>query len=716
MSNVLSIDLYMYNIAEDKDVTIQGILRLLMESSVDCAFNYYRNRSILPLDGQRQCEYQECEYKCDGVSMDEIKDGLELNQIDDSTFKLYYSDPKSNSIYKKLHILFKNYKSLTLKSIINLLQDEYTEKEIKNSLSLLLKKSKSNLLLKDYNKLYSISNVKDIMNRVEKIFQISFKLSLDNIIENVNAGKNFNTFEIVSALKNIIDENIIIINKYGFPSFLRESKNYYFLVNSLSSKYDYFSDYYSRVPNIINDKTFEDIFNSTQIELMPHFIGKLCNITKDTAFFKLIKTIPEDIQELFIEAAVLSQEKNIDVNTDIRKFILDYFVDYIHKIDKVWVSDRLRDGENLKCLQEDEDEWQDCDETYDEKLKENKSKRKNILFKNPWGYYGKYNPEKNTFNIVNVKEQIKKQEEKLNERIGELNSMVQDGDITEEQKEKYIESFTQDARNIYPGKNCDSWAKFILQKIAIKVLKIEQPKEFKKNISYEKLRNDVLQLNNKKQLYTTEELKDLNLNDFKRIIYWMSKDARKKELCESIKTWFASHKYKGVDMLISDRQSGNHGYLKKDTKDIKDIKDTKDFIIKTIIPEDSPEEFKLYYNQIEKLMKQCFNIKNYKATIDDKKWIFIFKKKKIIGVLTIDTENVIWNLCVGKTYRRQGVAKKALDTAINQICPLKNPRLFVDNKGTSYNKLIKMYTDYGFSIVSNDEDTHVTTMEFKCNK
>ena len=52
----------------------------------------------------------------------------------------------------------------------------------------------------------------------------------------------------------------------------------------------------------------------------------------------------------------------------------------------------------------------------------------------------------------------------------------------------------------------------------------------------------------------------------------MSKDARKKELCESIKTWFASHKYEGVDMLISDRQSGNHGYLKKDTKDAKILK------------------------------------------------------------------------------------------------------------------------------------------------
>ena len=39
-------------------------------------------------------------------------------------------------------------------------------------------------------------------------------------------------------------------------------------------------------------------------------------------------------------------------------------------------------------------------------------------------------------------------------------------------------------------------------------------------------------------------------------------------------------------------------------------------------------------------------------------------------------------------------------------------RLFVDNKGKNYIKLIKMYTEYGFTLVSNDGN--ITTMEFKC--
>ena len=59
----LSIDLHMYEIAEDKDVTIQGILRLLMEASFDCAFNYYRNHSK-EFNGGRECEYQKCNYIC----------------------------------------------------------------------------------------------------------------------------------------------------------------------------------------------------------------------------------------------------------------------------------------------------------------------------------------------------------------------------------------------------------------------------------------------------------------------------------------------------------------------------------------------------------------------------------------------------------------------------------------------------------------------------
>ena len=453
------------------------------------------------------------------------------------------------------------------------------------------------------------------------------------------------------------------------------------------------------MPNIVNDKSFEDILHDIQIDLMPIFIDKLCKITKPQVFSKLIKALPEDVQELFIEGAILSKQKGIKTNTEIRQLILEYFVNYIHQVENIWVSDRLNDGETLRCLEEDG--WKDCDEKYDEKLKDSAVQRKSILEQNPWGYYGKYNPEKNQFNIVNVKEQIKKQKEDLDAKIKQLDELVEEGKITEEDKEEHLETFKKDARGIYSGKNCKNWGKPILQKIAITVLKLDYPRDFKKNVSESKMREDVRKINSKEFLYKEGELDSLPIEDIKRIIFWTSKENKIQELCIGIREWFAKTKWEGFDMLIPDKQAGTYGHKKKEKEEDKKI----------IIPKNSPDDFNKYLKEIEKLMDECFSIKKYKPDIDSKKWIFIFRRKKLVGIITIDTKNVIWNVCVAKNYRRQGIAKKALDYAILKICPV-HPKLFVDNRGKTYTKLIKMYTEYGFSIISNDGKT--TTMEFKC--
>jgi hypothetical protein len=701
-SNSTSIDLYMYQLAENKDISIQSIIRLLMESAFDCGLNYYRNRSILPLDGQRQCEYQQCDYKCDNVDMKLIEDGLTNIDIDVSTYQLYYSDSQTNPLSKKIYNLFKKYNKLNIDSILKLLENEYTEQEIRDYLYVI--KSKD-IFLKDYRKLYLISNVKKIMNNIEDLFHTYFKLSFDNIIENID--KNFTQFEILSALKNIIDENIIINNKYGFPSYLRENNNIYFLTSGLSIKSDYFLDYYSINPNIVNDNTFEEIFYNVQIELMNKFIEKLTKITKETVFFRLIKSLPEEVQEYFIEGSILAKNKDIQENTTIREFILKYFIDYINKIDDVWVSDKLNNGENLRCLDEKDDDWKNCDEDYNEKLKESKLKNKHVLFENPWGYYGKYNPETNVFNIVNVKEY----QDKLQERINYLDSLVEEGVITLEGKEQSIELFKQDSRNIYSGKNCDTWSKFLLQKIVITVIKVDYDKDFNKNFSKEKLLSAVEKINNKKEhFYEEDELENLSVDDMKRLLFWTDKSKKKEDLCKVIKEWFSRTKFKGIDMLISDREAGIYGHTKKEKK--KEDKPS-DFTIQNIIPKESPDNFKSYKKEIQKLMNSCFNIKNYSLEIDDKKWTFIFKKKNLISIFTIDSKNIIMNLCFIEKCKQE-IKRKALNYVFSEICLIKNPRLFLFNKEYNYNKLIKMYEECGFKIMSKDEDK--TTMEFKCNK
>ena len=77
-SNVQSIDLELYETAEKKDVINRLLERLVKITAFDCALTIDRNK-ILGYDGQRECDYQACEYTCQG----EIGDPL-----DDSTYGL----------------------------------------------------------------------------------------------------------------------------------------------------------------------------------------------------------------------------------------------------------------------------------------------------------------------------------------------------------------------------------------------------------------------------------------------------------------------------------------------------------------------------------------------------------------------------------------------------------------------------------------------------
>ena len=715
--DIKGIDLDMYETSENKDISIQRISRLMMESAFDCSLTYFRNHNINNNNGKRDCEYQLCDYECDGVNMNYVQNGLPLNDLDYSTYEIYYINSKVNEIRKKLYNFFKKYNKLTIKKIIEFFDEEYTDEEIRNSLKKLIDASNINLSspldgdtelsFDEYKKYYLTSVVDIIIYGIEYLFIKNFRINFNDII---NYFSTYNKFEILTSLKKIINENIIIKNKYGFNSYLREENNIYFLVNNLAIKSDIFSEYYTKNPIIKKEvNQFEYILNEIQTELMPEFINKLCKITNINTFSKLIKALPEKVHEILIEAAILSKKEGIIINEKIkpiRKLILEYFVNYIYKVEDVWISSKLNEGENLRCLVNKK--WEDCNENYDENINTLKVERKDILETNPWGYYGKYNPEKDTFNIVNVIEQQKKAKEDLDIKTEKLSKLVLENKITEEDKKIQLENYKKDHRHVFSGLRCSSWDRSMLRRIAIQILKLDIPiSELNKNkVKEEKLRSQVLE-KNANLIYTEEELLNFDINEIKRIFYWLNKTI--KELCEGIKEWFANTKWKEFDMLIPDKNIGGYGNKKKEKEDKKE----NIFKILTIIPQTSPDIFKLYIKKIEQLMFECFDVKKYKLDLN-KKWILILVKKKIAGILTIDN-NIIQNLCVSKLFRKKGLSKLAIQTAISDISnPLDTPILLVNNKDKNYSKIIKMYTEYGFIITKNDNT--ITTMEFKFDK
>jgi ribosomal protein S18 acetylase RimI-like enzyme len=714
-NKVVSTDLEMYELAEDKDISIKNMLRLLMESSFDCALNYFRNY-ISGQDGKQDCDYMGCDYVCDGINMKYVKKGLPKNKIDYSTYELYYSNPNISQIKKDIEKFLKNNSNIDLQTIINYFNNDYNEWEIKNALKSLVKNSSDKLFYKDYVKLYSLSNVSKIMLKIEQMFKTNFRLNFKIIKNNL---KQYTIFEILTSLKNLIDKSFVIKNKYGFSSYIREENNIYFLVNNLSVNNDSYADYYSQYPNIINTQPFSVILNNTHISLMPNIISTLFTLNNSKMFYQLIKTIPKNIQELLIESSILAKQQNINKNINSRDLILDYFENYIYNVKDTIVSNRLK---NIRCLHKNKKVWKNCPDTYSNLLDKQKTEHKDVLEDNPYGYYGKYNPEikdnnGNVFCIVNINEQKRKREQDKEKITKKLQKDVDNDKITQDEMDKLMNIFKLDYRKKYPGKNCrQGWSIPDLLHIAVKILKLDYPIDFLSNKSDKQMISYALKDKEILNIYKPDELQTLDSDSLRRLLYWGTKKSSKlggirsnNELCIGLENWFKTHTYKNSKLYISDNECGvGGGHTKKE----KTKEETIEFNIETIIPSQDKNKFKTFENDISKLMTDCFGIKKYKPDIDDKIWIFAKKKNKIIGFLTLDNNNVIWNVCISKYYRNKGIAKNVIQSAIKQSCP-DNPRLLVDQHNKFYNKLIKLYTSIGFTILKNDGK--ITTMIFSCN-
>jgi hypothetical protein len=129
-----SIDLQMYQWAEVKDVAIKQVERIIKESAWDCALNYNRNKRV-GLDGERDCEYGDCEYVCDGVSTDLINDPQP--ELDESTYRLYYSNDNVTKIISIIQTLFGKVFSMTLLQITKILKS-YSDLTILHALRFMI--------------------------------------------------------------------------------------------------------------------------------------------------------------------------------------------------------------------------------------------------------------------------------------------------------------------------------------------------------------------------------------------------------------------------------------------------------------------------------------------------------------------------------------------------------------------------------------------------
>jgi len=439
------------------------IVERLMKISAWDCALNYKRNHIEGKEGKRECDYIDCDYECDGIPMELLEEKSEQKN----------SEILDNSTFQLYY------------------SDEYIAKITKDILLLFRKK---------------------------------FKLNLSYIIKSF---PEYLPFDIITTLYKIINESIQVINRYGFPSYLKEENNFFFLVDSLKVIGSFSSEYYTEFPSVKKVTTFnkeiEPFYNST----LPAIINQISEIKTPAELNNILKRLPLEVHEFLLEASILASEKKTNFNLSVRKIILEYFVNYYTKIDGKWVSYLLTEKQNKlpRCL--NKDTWEDCDEYFIEKLRENKkSQQQRLKTNNPYGFYGQFNRLTDDFCIRSVE------------------NILNDGQPLKKHKET-------------SGRKCINWKKedllyIIIDKMKIPIIpKDEMSDDMREQVEEnEKMSKTLLE----KKLKNVKTLKnyvniDFSKDDLLRILFWGKQ--KSEPMCFHMKKWFEQK-----NLLIEDSGCG----------------------------------------------------------------------------------------------------------------------------------------------------------------
>lgn len=221
-------DIYIYKIAEEKEHRNTQIYRIIKEEDFGCSLFY--NRNVLPedVDGSRECDYQECNYQCDGFPERDYESASSSNGLWD------YSIPEEEIDYST------------------------------------------------YNILYASGKVKEIIDRVIELFNGHFALSLKmvkSLLQISEAESNL----LMYAIDIIINSRTLIRNSYGFPSYLKEDGNMLFLDDNISQSSDYLDSAYVENPFVSEITSLDSLVEIVELERDKNSVNEFCqNPSQDT--------------------------------------------------------------------------------------------------------------------------------------------------------------------------------------------------------------------------------------------------------------------------------------------------------------------------------------------------------------------------------------------------------------------------------------------------
>ena len=672
-NDIVSVELYLYEMSERKDISIMSIIRLIMECAFDCSLNYLRNHKNK--DNTRECNYTQCDYKCDDIDMKKVYNGLDEKEIDYSTYQIFYANRKISDIYNRISkLLYKN-NSLSYNIILDYLKQEgYNSWDVSNSLKTLIDKDSENIYYEDFIKKYTQSSVYEIIYKIRDVFKKEFKYSIFQLQQLLY---NYTLFELLTSLKKMINENINVLNKYGYISYIRETNNIYYLIDNISAKSSILSSFYNEKPCIKDNYDMDIIFKYLETSMTPIRIRNLFKTKDIDNIHNILKTFPEDTQEKIIEFSIISkiEKKDVDIIKEILKFY-DYYIIYINN---TYISSFLEHKNIFRTLKINKNnlshkDWYTSNNDYTFIIKDYRNKKKDEIRKrNKTGIYGLYNPENDQFCLI---------DDTIN--------------ILDDEKKNI------DSRKKQTGKVCDQagWKISDRLKIILKNLKIPCPNDYMKQnndedseIYSKKLRKEASKhkviLG---KIYEPNEIVKLSNEELRNFLYWSTDTDIKtaKPLCKKIKDWFQYN-----NLLEIDNQCGA---VKKEKMDVSKNKPDLNYTDFSIIELDKQKLESIDDKKIKTLttkLNKWFGI-NTIDLLDKNEWYICIYNNKIIllaSIIKINNIKYINNLVFNGSGKKLNIDSKALQSLMLFTNIKKVYINNIDYKNEPYS--IKYYTDVG---------------------
>lgn len=346
--------------------------------------------------------------------------------------------------------------------------------------------------------------IQTVQVSLEKYFRIKFFATIEELFARF---PQLERFEVVNAIKTIINKDIQFINKYGHLSYLRIQNNIVFISSDPKISSNKFIDYYSKNLIIQNGDPFSQIVKEMYDLQIPTIIQTI--FWEPQYLRSIIVTLPEIVQRIILQGCIQAEDLKIEKNKDARHKILNFYKGFYDKIDNTdiaqsskspfkskWVIWLYKENIGVVCFENNE--WVSCENKDPTVFEEYIAKKRLVFIKSPVGFYGLYNPQLDDFCIRDVRN--------ANKQL--------------------------DLRKMTVGRRCTDWDQKTLIDLAVRKMKIPIPDdaEIYSNLTFDQLKQLVENTKYSKPEDTVDE------ESMHRFLHW--KNQIRVNLCKTIKEWF----------------------------------------------------------------------------------------------------------------------------------------------------------------------------------